>query len=188
MTNYKSIQTLFGKSSWVLILQTSFICNLCTIKYLKKRKCTMGLESMISSIVPFTLCPTYLKLFLQVIWAISNMADKLLYSTPCSLWNSHFTYIQGVQDLNFQIQRAITLKSCISDHMLVKQKCVWEIYTFVYNKLKNMRNEFTFQTCFHGLEDKTLDIYAWESGFKTHSGVRMKIYSYQNFVFFPWLF
>ena len=39
----------------------------------------MGLESMISSIVPFTLCPTYLKLFLQVIWAISNMADKLLH-------------------------------------------------------------------------------------------------------------
>ena len=76
----------------------------------------------------------------------------------------YWPHIQGVQDQNFQIKTAITQKLCTWDPKMVKPKCVWKIYIFSqliepfpYNKYNNMKNEYDFQSCLHGIVDKRLD-------------------------------
>ena len=59
--------------------------------------------------------------------------------------------VQGVPDQIFQFERGFTLKLCMLDPKLVKAKCVWEIYIFVYilsylftinSKIWNMQSFF----------------------------------------------
>ena len=98
--------------------------------------------------------------------------------------------IQGDPNQNFRFQMTIALSVCISDPMLVMQKCVWEAVVFyefqlIFYTCKLWMPKMTaFYIKHHGVMDKALDCHAWGPWFKSYPGYKRFPYFWRNFVIF----
>ena len=98
--------------------------------------------------------------------------------------------IQGDPNQNFRFQMTVALSVCISDPMLVKQKCVWEVVVFyefqlIFYTCKSLMPKMTtFFIKHHGLMDKALVCHAKGPWFKSYPGYKRFLYFWRYFVFF----
>ena len=84
----------------------------------------------------------------------------------------------------------VALSVCISDPMLVKQKCVWEAVVFyefqlIFYTCKSLMPKITKSIIkHHGLMDKALVCHAKGPWFKSYQGNKRFPYFWRNFVIF----
>ena len=70
--------------------------------------------------------PPLLLFFLKIFVAFNSISAQTSIVVPSQI------PLQGDPNQNLKFVLAITLKICISDPMLVKPKCVWEVKSFLF--------------------------------------------------------